>query len=478
MYFTVTSNGHSYETTYELGVPEIYRLSTVDPITIPTIKCELKQTTSVIDANKGTKHRLIQSKFSANQNPQLAFYELNDPNKQIPNDKYIASFIVEPKIRCINTVLVNQYQNQFEIAPSELTMKYFATDIKGKKILMAQEKKMINNDYILLKWGTETGSKPKGCDWNVHERACEATESFKVFNIHIVEAIQNKLPNGNYKSTHTFELEGEIKINWVGYRDQVYTLPVYAQDIKTSTVFQVVKGSGYQPPTLDEKIAECKAKNGFYKQTSDDKAQCIVCQVNYLVSGNKCLPPPDKKIDCPNNTEWDESVKDCRVSSPDPQKCPEGEIWIGVIGDLGYCISDGWHERHQDPPCPEGQDWKYGECSPPEVEQLEPKPEPEPQKCPEGQERKEGICSPPEPDPPKPDPPEPKTPEPETPESWLEKNIAEIQDCLERSESSGIAGVAFCVIQIEAFYLTGVGVLAIGIISIITKPSRRGGYYV
>ncbi len=114
MMFTVTSNGHSYETTYELGVPEIYGLSLVNeygelvswnnkmPIN-PTIKCELKQTTSVIDFNSGTKDRLIQSKFSANQNPQLSFYELDDPDKQRGNDRAIAGFSVEPKIRCINT---------------------------------------------------------------------------------------------------------------------------------------------------------------------------------------------------------------------------------------------------------------------------------------------------------------------------------------------------------------------------------------
>ena len=435
MMFTLSQNGHSYETTYELGVPEIYGLSVVNeygelvswnnkmPITTPLIKCELKQTTSVIDGNSGTKHRLIQSKFIANQNPQLSFYELDDPNKQRGNDKAISSFIVEPKIRCVNTILAdnNQKENQFEIAPSELTMRYFATDEDGKRILMAQEKKMINNNYIALKWGTETGSKPDGCDWNQYGTSCLAVESFKDFNIGLTNNIENKLPNGNYESTHTFQLDGEIKVNFVGFRDTVYTLPVYAQDIRTETVFQVVKGSGYQPPTLGEKIAECKAKNGVYTQVSNDKAECIVCPENWSLNnnGSKCLPPKEKpEINCPTNTEWDESVEACRVIVTGNGNGNGGNG--NGNGNGGNGNGNGGNGNGTTP------------------EPTTPKPEPEP-----------------------------------TTPSWLEKTFSELQDCSKRSD---ISGVAFCMIQIEAFYLTGVGILAIGIAGQIFNR-RSSGYY-
>ena len=70
---------------------------------------------------------------------------------------------------------------------------------------------------------------------------------------------------------------------------------------------------------------------------------------------------------------------------------------------------------------------------------------------------------------------EPKEPDEDdtTTPSWLEKTFSELQDCSKRSD---ISGVAFCMIQIEAFYLTGIGILAIGIAGQIFNR-RSSGYY-
>ena len=251
MYYTVSSNGHSFETTYDLGVPQVMTLSLYDPITgeqisgttspntgyssgvpIEQIKCWLKQTTEV-NYFGGKSADILQSPFSKTMNPFLAFYSVDDSER----DNKVVSYTVTPKIRCLNMALPedDQRKDQFEIKPSGLTLKYYGTDnnrnpsllyslkdIKTGSGVISYQWDKTSGNYVKLEYGTET--------------------ELMTFKIPMIKVI-DKLPEGEYESKQTFGVSGVLQLNWQHpedkYRNQSFYLPVTFDDIKTDVIIKV-----------------------------------------------------------------------------------------------------------------------------------------------------------------------------------------------------------------------------------------------
>lgn len=438
MFFTLSQNGHSYESTYELGVPDLLSVTSNQELT--QIKCFLKQSTKVYDVNNNQVGDLLQSRFSPTMNPTLEFYSPDNTER----GNALAGFNIEPKIRCLNMSLDenDQRKDQFEIAPSTLTLRYYATDNQGNwKLLESKTQKTgafgsdkTSGNYVQLQYGSES--------------------KLGMFSIPIAP-LEKKLPEGNYPSTQKFTIEGDIKINWQGYRNQQYTLEVEQDDIKTVSQVQVISGGsgGGDPPSQAEQIKTCVSIEGGDYRNYNGQVACVckdgynqiqqngksintdiipinsdmVCKEKEIRETEYCLTEPyagSNKIMSNNSNE-------CKAEK---QSC-DGDwlVFSGNMESIGLKTGDKlYYCEYTEPPPP---------CNPPK-------------------EIVNGECV---------IPPEPPT----ECDDWLTCSIEEIKDC---AEKDSVTDLALCLIKVEAFYLTGVGILAIGIAGKIFNR-RSSGYY-
>jgi hypothetical protein len=435
MFFTLSQNGHSYESTYELGVPDLLSVTSNQEIT--QIKCFLKQSTKVYDVNNNQVGDLLQSRFSPTMNPTLEFYSPDNTER----GNALAGFNIEPKIRCLNMSLDenDQRKDQFEIAPSTLTLRYYATDNQGNwKLLESKTQKTgafgsdkTSGNYVQLQYGSES--------------------KLGMFSIPIAP-LEKKLPEGNYPSTQKFTIEGDIKINWQGYRNQQYTLEVEQDDIKTVSQVQVISNGG-DPPNQAEQIKTCVSIEGGDYRNYNGQVACV-CKDGYnqiqqngksintdIIPINSDMVCKEKEI---RETEYcitesyagqreimSNNSNECKVEK---QSC-DGDwlVFSGNMESIGLKTGDKlYYCEYTSPPPP---------CNPPK-------------------EIVNGECV---------IPPEPPT----ECDDWLTCSIDEIKDCAEKDNATDLA---LCLIKVEAFYLTGVGILAIGIAGKIFNR-RSSGYY-
>ena len=122
----------------------------------------MKQSTKVYDVNNNQVGDLLQSRFSPTMNPTLEFYSPDNTER----GNALAGFNIEPKIRCLNMSLDenDQRKDQFEIAPSTLTLRYYATDNQGNwKLLESKTQKTgafgsdkTSGNYVQLQYGSES----------------------------------------------------------------------------------------------------------------------------------------------------------------------------------------------------------------------------------------------------------------------------------------------------------------------------------